>query len=205
MEEIINYLNQKYQPLSLILYGSYANGTNNAGSDFDVLVIAADAEKQRDTAIVAGVQLDAFIYPAAYFAADYDCSDFPQLLDSRIISDTDDIGKTLRDNVLAYLHSRPAKSAAELRVDIDWCTKMCRRTERHDAEALFRHHWLLVDSLEIFCDILQQPYLGPKKSLRWMEENHPEAYARYEKALRDFSTDSLESWVAYLQGLYNNM
>ena len=41
MEEIINYLNQKYQPLSLILYGSYANGTNNAGSDFDVLVIAA--------------------------------------------------------------------------------------------------------------------------------------------------------------------
>ena len=122
----------------VFLYGSYANGTNNAGSDFDVLVIAADAEKQRDTAIVAGVQLDAFIYPAAYFAADYDCSDFPQLLDSRIISDTDDIGKKLRDNVLAYLHSRPAKSAAELRVDIDWCTKMCRRTERHDAEALFR-------------------------------------------------------------------
>ena len=29
MDEIIEYMKQKYNPLSIILYGSYANGTNN--------------------------------------------------------------------------------------------------------------------------------------------------------------------------------
>ncbi|WP_416259289.1 nucleotidyltransferase domain-containing protein [Gemmiger formicilis] len=29
MEKIIEYIEQKYNPLSIILYGSYANGTNN--------------------------------------------------------------------------------------------------------------------------------------------------------------------------------
>lgn len=37
--EIIEYLKEKYQPLALIVYGSFADGTNNAHSDFDALVI----------------------------------------------------------------------------------------------------------------------------------------------------------------------
>ncbi|MBR5774458.1 MAG: nucleotidyltransferase domain-containing protein, partial [Clostridia bacterium] len=37
MEQIIEYINQKYNPISIILYGSYADGTNNLNSDFDSL------------------------------------------------------------------------------------------------------------------------------------------------------------------------
>ena len=39
LEKIIEYIKQKYNPLSIILYGSYANGTNNLNSDFDALVL----------------------------------------------------------------------------------------------------------------------------------------------------------------------
>ena len=35
MQEIIEYINEKYAPVSVIVYGSYSNGTNNKSSDFD--------------------------------------------------------------------------------------------------------------------------------------------------------------------------
>ena len=34
VDKIITYLQEKYMPLSIIVYGSYANGTNDLNSDF---------------------------------------------------------------------------------------------------------------------------------------------------------------------------
>lgn len=51
---------------------------------------------------------------------------------------------------------------------------MFERAKRGDCEGLFRWHWVLIDSLEIFFDIMHHPYFGPKKTLKWMEEKHPE-------------------------------
>ena len=62
MEQVIEYIHEKYNPLSIILYGSYADGTNNLNSDFDALVIVADHEQFHDTSIVDGVSLDIFVY-----------------------------------------------------------------------------------------------------------------------------------------------
>jgi hypothetical protein len=76
---------------------------------------------------------------------------------------------------------------------------MLARVKRYDAEGMFRWHWVLIDSLEIFCDVMHYPYWGPKKSLKWMEENHPTAFACYQMALADFSMDSLENWIAYIK------
>ena len=35
MDKILNYIHQKYEPLSIIVYGSYEDGSNNENSDFD--------------------------------------------------------------------------------------------------------------------------------------------------------------------------
>lgn len=78
---------------------------------------------------------------------------------------------------------------------------MFLRSQRGDAEGLFRRHWLLIDSLEIFCDTAGRLYEGPKKSLLWMERERPEAYALYEEALRSPEDGALERWVAYLESL----
>ena len=199
MEQIIEYIKKKYNPLSIILYGSYANGTNNLNSDFDSLVISYDHEQFHDTSFVNGVQLDVFVYPASYFDGDFDCNDFIQIFDGRIIADSDERAKTLQTKVLSYLQNRPQKSKAEIDASVDWCIKMLARVKRHDAEGMFRWHWVLIDSLEIFCDIMQHPYLGPKKSLKWMEETHPNAFACYKKALEDFCMDRLETWIAYIK------
>lgn len=199
LEQIIKYIQKEYSPLSIILYGSYANGTNNLNSDFDALVISSCHEQCHDTSFVDGIQLDVFVYPASYFDGDYKCEDFIQIFDGRIIADSHDIGKSLQANVKAYLQNRSYKTSTEIQANIDWCVKMFERVKRCDTEGMFRWHWVLIDSLEIFCDIMQHPYWGPKKSLKWMEENHPVAFDYYKKALHEFSMDSLENWIVYMK------
>lgn len=200
MEEILSYIRRTYNPQSILVYGSYANGTNNLNSDFDVLVISRDHPRFHDTSFVHGVQLDCFVYPAAYFEGDFDCEDFVQIFDGKILLDHENVGKNLQDQLRAYLQRRCKKSREELLSEIDWCRKMRARAARGDAEGLFRWHWVLIDSLEIFCDILRHPYLGPKKALRWMEADHPDAFACYQRALQSLDLARLEDWVACIEG-----
>ena len=78
MEQILRYIQETYNPLSIILYGSYVDGTNGLNSDFDALVITADHERFHDTSFVNGIPLDVFVYPARYFESSYSCEDFVQ-------------------------------------------------------------------------------------------------------------------------------
>ena len=146
-----------------------------------------------------GIQLDVFVYPSTYFEKDYACEDFVQIFDGNIIADSNGIGKTLQANVQAYVRNRQKKKKNEIQSNIAWCVKMFERAKRCDCEGMFRWHWVLIDSLEIFCDIMQHPYLGPKKSLKWMEETHPEAFNCYKRALLNFSMDCLEEWIEYIK------
>lgn len=201
MDNIIEYIKEKYSPLSIIVYGSYADGTNGPYSDFDALVISACHRQSHDTSFVDGVQLDVFVYPAGCFEGDFNCADYVQICEGKVLEDIGGIGLALQKRVLSFLESRPAKSNSDIQDGIDWCMKMCKRAKRDDAEGLFRRHWLLTDSLEIFCDTVHHPYMGSKKALRWMKDEHPSAYALYEKALRDFSIESLGDWVSYINNL----
>ena len=201
MERVIKYIKDKYNPLCIILYGSYADGTNNLNSDFDALVIAADHEQFHDTSFVDGVPLDVFVYPSMYFEGEYECEDFVQIHDGRIITDSNGIGKTLQENVRAYLRKLPVKSSEEIQASVDWCVKMFERAKRGDCEGMFRWHWVLIDSLEIFCDIMHHPYFGPKKTLKWMEGKHPKSFGCYKKALQNLDMECLEEWVVHIKNL----
>lgn len=205
LEQIIEYLNQKHSPLSIILYGSYANGTNDAHSDFDALVISRQDTPLHDTSFFSDVQLDVFVYPTCYFASDERLEDCIPIFDGIILADTDGIGQKLQSRVLSYLKSRPHMSAEELKSNIDWCIKMLERSNRGDAESLFRWHWVLVDSLEIFCELAQVPYLGPKKTLHWMEKAYPCSFDLYQQALKNFCIESLQQWIWHICDLHKKI
>lgn len=198
LEKILNYIDEQYKPLSVVLYGSYSNQTNNLNSDFDALVISSNNIQYHDTSFIDDIQLNVFIYPDDYFKHAYPIEEFIQIFDGKIIKDTDNLAKNLQTNVLNYLQNQPHKTKEEIQAELDWCTKMLARVKRNDTEAMFRWHWLLIDSLEIFCDITHQAYLGPKKTLKWMEEKQPEAFNYYKKALYDLDRNSLENWIQYL-------
>ena len=76
---------------------------------------------------------------------------------------------------------------------------MVLRTKRDDVEGYFRWHWVLTDSLEIYCDVIGSFYYGPKKTLRRMEQTDEEAYLIYAEALKRFDRSSLSEWVSYLK------
>lgn len=201
MNEIIEYIKQNYAPLSLIVYGSYADGSNNQNSDFDALVISENHRESHDVSFVNSIQLDVFVYPASYFEGQFDCNKFIQLYDSKILFDTEGLGTTLKKRVLSYIDNRPRKSEEEIKNQIVWCRKMLLRTKRGDTEGMFRWHWVLIDSLEFFCDKVGHTYWGPKKTLRWMEAAYPEGFIYYKNALFKFDEDSLEKWILYLEQL----
>ena len=200
MEVILNYLYGHYAPSALILYGSYADGTEGEGSDFDALILT-DHAVQHDVSIVDGTQLDVWVYPVDYFAEDAALEEAVTILDSVILHDPQGLGKALQERVEAWWALKPGKSAEENAVSVAWCRKMLARTERADAEGLFRWHWLLTDSLEIACDLLHQSYRGPKKALRWLEREHPQVYAVYQQALTNFNQEALRAWIDCLEGL----
>ena len=199
MEKILSYIEDTYAPAALFVYGSYADGSNGPDSDFDALALVADGPARHDVSRVDGVRLDLFVHPAADFQGDFPMAEFLRLLDGKLVWDRDGSGKALLEKLAAYRDGLPAKTPEENRTQVAWCRKMLQRAGRGDAEGLFRWHWLLVDSLEIFCGMAGHPYFGPKKSLRWMKQEHPEAYTLYTDALTHFEFQAAERWVDFLE------
>ena len=77
-ERILTYIQKTYQPEAVVVYGSFADGSAGAGSDFDALVIAG-SRACHDASEIDGVTLDVFVYPAATFCADYDPENFERI------------------------------------------------------------------------------------------------------------------------------
>jgi len=113
MEDIIDYIQKTYNPLALIVYGSFADGSNNANSDFDVLVITSDAKKQHDHSIIHGTELDVFIYSAEKFSKPYNPDGFLQIWNGKILMDSDGLALSLKQAVNDYIRGIPAKGDAE--------------------------------------------------------------------------------------------
>lgn len=192
---------EKYHPSVLIAYGSFADGSAGPGSDYDAMLVYNGPECH-DGSVVGGTALDVFCYPEDRFADSFNPEDYLGVYDGIILMDTHGLGQRIRDRVRNFIQSTPQKTEAQLRHEIEWCKKMLVRSHRGDAEGYFRWHWVLVDSLEIYFDIVGRFYFGPKKSLRYLKENDSWGFACYEAALREFSADSLRAWIRYLESLF---
>ena len=200
VEKIISYLKETYSPDAIIIYGSFADGSANEHSDFDALVMA-DRDKLHDSSVIDGTILDVFVYPSNTFRSAYDPAEFVQVADGKIVLDKNGAARRLQKQVLSTIEHTQKKTADEIRQEISWCEKMVLRTMRHDAEGYYRWHWVLTDSLEIYCDIQGFRYFGPKKTLRLMEQADKEAFRIYSEALRYFERERLSEWISYLKRL----
>lgn len=198
--EIFDYLVQRYRPEAVVVYGSFADGSAGQNSDFDALVIAPGAQRH-DASTVSGTVLDVFVYPPETFTDAYDPEDFVQVFDGKILLDEHGTAARLKSRVLDYLESLPRKSADERQQEADWCRKMLLRAQRGDAEGLYRWHWLLSESLELYCDGRGWRCFGPKKTLRRLALEDAAGFALCERALREFSPDALSAWIGHVEGV----
>lgn len=203
MEEIIEYIKQKYNPAVLIVYGSYADGSNNENSDFDAMIIVDNPPREHDSSIVGGVRLDLFIHSFGEFEHGIKCEDYPQLYDCLVLMDRDGFGEKMKAGVINYVDSFQKKTREENTFLMSWCEKTLIRAKRGDAEGYFRWHWLLTDSLELYFDLCGKFYFGPKKSIAKMRDSDPYGAKLYEKALSSMDYSALESWIEYLRGKFD--
>ena len=205
METIIAYLKQKYHPLGIVVYGSFADGSNNVNSDFDALLITESGEKGHDNSRINGIELDVWIRPKYLFQKEnkINFEDYIQLENGKVVLDKDGTASKLLNAVQEYVDSYIPKSWEENRVNVEWCEKMLLRTRRNDTEGYFRWHWLLVDSLEIYYDICGKRYKGPKKSISILQTLDTKAAEIYGKALCEMNYEALEEWIGYLRKKIN--
>lgn len=199
MHDILSYLAAQYDPVAIIVYGSFADGTSNLFSDFDALLITQDGQRRHDDRFVDCTQLDVFIHPLSDFQGEYDPAEFARIYGGQILLDKNGVAAALLDKVQSWVDGRAKKTQEELRLDVSWCEKMLRRAERADAEGCFRRHWLLTDSLEIYTELRGWPYLGPKKALAQLEKKDKAVFALYETALTAGDYESLAAWVEHIR------
>ena len=71
-----------------------------------------------------GIQLDVFVYPVSYFEGEFDCDDFVQIFDGKIIVDSNEREKALQMKVISHMQNRPQKSKAEIdAISLFWTEK----------------------------------------------------------------------------------
>lgn len=182
IHSIKEYLIKKYDCHSIILYGSFANGDYTEESDIDLVCFCDNPTKKNDTSIINGRRLDAWIYKTEIMNS---CTEFLHVIGGKIVLDERNLCTNFLNDIDKLFKNGPEKLSPEKKEFLkSWLQKMLKRAKKGDIEGNFRYHWMLNDSLEIYFNIKDRWYLGPKKSLQWLLENDKEAYYIFNNALK---------------------
>lgn len=180
--DVTQYLKHKYKCHSIILYGSYVTGDFTEESDLDVICFADHVSRQNDNTVLNHVQLDAWIYDTEEMN---DPANFLHVSNGSLLLDQRGSGNLLLNKIDEMYKKGPGPSKLnEIAFLKNWLIKMHKRSLKGDTEGDFRYHWLLYDSLEIYFKVMNQWYLGPKKSLEWLKINDPYVYTLFSMALK---------------------
>ncbi|MCK8059003.1 MULTISPECIES: nucleotidyltransferase domain-containing protein [unclassified Fusibacter] len=183
IERLIDYLLVKYKCDTVILYGSYARGDFTAESDVDLVCFRESEIDLNDTGIFEGKQLDVWVMSKKALLAP---QDFLHIREGIVLVDKDASGEKLLKTVDDMYACGPEKKERKDKLFlIDWMNKMYLRSTKGDIEGTYRYYWLVRDILEIYFELHDLWYEGPKKSLSWLELNDTVFYNHYEKVLRD--------------------
>ena len=143
------------------------------------------------------VQLDAWIYSTNEMN---DSAKFLHIKNGTLLLDQRGAGELLLKKIDEIYNKGPEQSdVLEIAFLKKWLIKMQKRSLKGDIEGDFRYHWLLNDSLEIYFKIINQWYLGPKKSLQWLKIHDPKGYKLFSKALnRNAENKDIERLIKHI-------
>ena len=186
--ELRNYLVNKYGCHLIILYGSYASGDYTVESDIDVVCFADDVGAKNDTTLLRGRQLDAWIYSSDTMN---NIEQYLHISNGKVIFDQRELGSGFLHLIAEQHEKEPEPLGKEQKQFLkSWLQKMLKRSTKGDPEGEYRFHWMLTDSLEIYFKIRGLRYMGPKKSLKWLNQNDTYTYNLFTRALDRRATSS---------------
>lgn len=200
LAEIRRVLVDRYGCHTVLLYGSRAQGTSSAGSDWDVLGVRADGETVREVREIGDAWLDAFVHPEGYF--DQLDEGSLRLLGAKVLVDMRGFATKLLSRVNEFERRGPKPLPADEEGTLRaWFPKTLERIARGDVEARYRRAWLLVDALPAWFRLRGRFYRGPKQSLAWLKDHEPATHTLFERALDPAAShDDLTALVACVLG-----
>ncbi|MBS1201456.1 MAG: nucleotidyltransferase protein [Proteobacteria bacterium] len=188
LQAIVDELVASHGAHTIVLYGSRADGSASAGSDYDIAAFAAIERATRITRPVGDTFLDVFIYPEAQLETTP--VEFLKLVGGRVLVERDDAGRRLVERADRLLQAGPEPLPPDERRALqDWARKMLVRMQRGDAEGHYRRAWLLMELLPDYFQLRGLWYRGPKKSFAWLAGHDPVAHAAFLAALTPGAPD----------------
>lgn len=195
-QNIIAYLKERYDPLTIAVYGSYAEGTNDQHSDYDCLLIVKSKDRPHDDTVVDGVLLDCFLYSEQEVRQE-NVETFVPLYEAKLVYDTG-IGQALQSKVRNYVQSHTVHRPEEKRFLVSWIKKTMKRMEKPDEEGHFRAIALLAESMEDYCFLRDRFYFGSKKTIRFFQEEDEQGFLLFRKAITARSNKAIREWANYI-------
>lgn len=188
LEAIVEELVASHGAHTILLYGSRADGSASAGSDYDIAAFAPVERRIRVTRREGESFLDVFVYPEGELESTP--VEFLKLVGGRVLIERGEAGRRLLERADRLLETGPEPLPAdERRALVDWAQKMLVRMQRGDAEGDYRRAWLLMDLLPDYFQLRGLWYRGPKKSFAWLADHDPAAHAAFLEALAPGAAD----------------
>ena len=180
-ELAVKEVSEKYNPHTIIVYGSRARGEATHSSDVDIACFTESKITSKDARIFHNVFLDAWIYPEEDMIDIKD--EFLRFNDGYCALDNKGLGAPFLQKIQHKIDQGPEQVSDEEKVHTrEWVSKMLIRVSESDIEANYRRSWLQFELLEIYFQLRGLWYFGPKKSFNWLKTNDPIGYQLFENA-----------------------
>ena len=178
---VTKYLNEKYNPSLILLYGSFSDGTMNKESDIDLILYAPVNKFIHDSNIINGYLLDAWIYPENDINL---IEKVIHIIPCKIIKDDKETGTDLIQKIEILRNTKNRKMDSDEKKQInEWIQKMIKRAKGKGIESNYRYYWLLHDFPELYCKFTNQYYNGPIKTIKKINQENIKISKIYLKLL----------------------
>lgn len=192
-EKLIETLTEKYHPRAFILFGSYSREDYDENSDFDCLLIIDEKTEETDHSVIEGVELDCRLFTPRETRI-LPVQAFEEIYYGTILTD-DGTGLALMKRVAAYVNKGVRTSQEYIDRKTDWYRKTLRRIDKDMTDNNFRAVRILCDSLYDYFKFRDIFFHGSKISIAYMQENDPEAYALFSRAVAQRDNESIRLWI----------
>jgi len=200
LDQICKELVATHAVHSILLYGSRADGSAGADSDYDVAAFGSIDKSFRVARVLDGTYLDVFVYPEALLLEPTE--EYLKLRGSRVVmqrgAEAEDFLSKLEEIFRRGPEPLPSDEIEARKV---WAHKMVARMQRADLEGNYRRVWLLTAMLEDYFHLRGLWYQGPKKALRWLHQFDVPTYDAMHLALEpNASKEAVSSLVHLVAG-----
>ncbi|MDO6762932.1 nucleotidyltransferase domain-containing protein [Agarivorans sp. 1_MG-2023] len=195
-EKAIKEVVDRYDPHTVIVYGSRARGDATNESDVDMACFLDAPSVTEDFRNFDGIFLDAWIYPTKSMK---NTDDFVQMGKAFCAVDKFGYGELLLQKIEDRIEAGPIPlTNKQKRNIIELRIKNLKRISNNDVEGNHRRAYLQYTLLETYFILRDKWFFGAKSSLSWLQENDQVAFALFEKvyqAPQDY--DALKKLTLY--------